>query len=454
MICFPARFVSLAAIAVLAAVAPSRAQDFFRNSGRPRSSPGLGPVRPTEFMHRDAVLTGLDPTPAEEARRENRYNFAIGPIRFALAAGVGLEWNDNITLSEHHQESDLILRPSLDVDAMWRMSELNTLRFAMEVGYAKYFDHSEFDSEGLLFSPNSEVELKFAVDDLKFTVRERFSHEEEPDDVPQLSNVGVYRRFENQIGLTASWEINQFLNLAGGYDHYQLWTVDDEFSSQDRAVDTLFFRPTSQIAPDVALGLNAAFSFITFDTGQRRDATALFVGPLVEWRISDVTRVSAEAGVERLHFDGESTFANAFFARLDPDERALFHDADDFTGYYFRFAIASRPNDIFEHSLSASRTAEVGFSSNFYDLYRLEYHLAFKGFRNLEIGPTVFYEYYESSGNLNEEASRAGFLLGIRYHLSNAVTLGLDYRFLWKDSDFGNSSYYQNLIFVSVRYQF
>src|SRR5688572_5437179 len=90
----------LASFAVVVSATGSRAELFFRDFGLARSSPGIGAVTPSELTSGGRVMTRLDPTPAEEAHRENRYNFAIGPIRFALAAGIGLEWNDNITFSE------------------------------------------------------------------------------------------------------------------------------------------------------------------------------------------------------------------------------------------------------------------------------------------------------------------------------------------------------------------
>jgi len=33
----------------------------------------------------------------EESEETDKYNFALGGFRFGLAAGVGLEFNDNIT---------------------------------------------------------------------------------------------------------------------------------------------------------------------------------------------------------------------------------------------------------------------------------------------------------------------------------------------------------------------
>ena len=66
----------------------------------------------------------------------------------------------------------------------------------------------------------------------------------------------------------------------------------------------------------------------------------------------------------------------------------------------------------------------------------------------------MFAEYYETSGNFSEEAWRYGAAIGIRHHFSNSFTVGLDYRFLLKESNIEDSDYYQNLVFLSAYYRF
>jgi hypothetical protein len=454
MNCVSPRCLCFAVIAWCAPVVETRAHDFFDSSPAAIASGVLGPVRPTEFTRTDRLPTGLPLTAAEEAQLRDQYNFAIGPIRFALAGGFGVEWNDNITFAERHRHADFIARPSVELDAAWPMTELNTLRFALGIGYAKYFEHAKFDSDALLVSPDSKLEWKVEVGAVELVVRDRFSDQEDPSEIPQLSNVAAYRRAENRVELMTTWAANDSVKVSGGYDHYDLRTMDDEFSSEDRAMDTFFFRPCSQLTPNLSVGLDAALSLVTFDRGERADGTSLFIGPSIEWKMTENTRVRAEGGLQRLDFEGASNFDRAFFASLEAEERALFRDDHETTTAYFRFEVAHRPSDGFEQVLAASKTAEIGFGSNFYDLFHVEYRATYKGFRGTEIGPAIFYEFYEGSGGLSEEASRAGLLLGIRHHVTNALTLGLDYRFLWKDSNVEELSYYQNLVFVSVQSRF
>src|SRR4051812_3397782 len=212
------------------------AQDYFREYGTSRSSGGFGPVSAGDYTYQDVSPSGLHTLDDNQAaEKEHADNIAIGPVRLSLAAGVGVEFNDNITLSDHHRESDIIIRPLASLDAIWRVSDMNTLRLSLGLTYAKYLDHSEFDSDGVIISPTSELEFTFKLGEVKFTLRDRFSYQEDPYDIPQLTGVAQYGRYENQIGIKAEYDFNDRARIEAGYDHYNLWTKQNEFSDQDRA---------------------------------------------------------------------------------------------------------------------------------------------------------------------------------------------------------------------------
>ncbi|MEA3211513.1 MAG: hypothetical protein QOE70_4570 [Chthoniobacter sp.] len=445
-----------------------RAQDFFRNFGTSRSSGGIGPVYPSEYSYEEGSPSGLRPlrpgqelTNVEQLEEEEKYNFAIGPLRFSFAAGVGLEWNDNINLSDKNRESDFIFRPTIDLESRWRLSELNTLRFSVQASYAKYFDHSELDTDGILLSPNSELALTFFIASLKFTVRDRFSYQEDTYDIPELSNVARYKRYENQAGINMDWQINQQLDLSLGYDHYNLWSAGgQQFDDQDRSIDTVYARPAVQITPALQVGLNAAYSYIDFQTDERSDGYNLLVGPFLQLQISDYTNLYLEGGYQDLAYDGASDFVNSTFGGLSltPAQQASVNgqarDTSDSSTWYLKFEIQNKPSDFFRHRLSASKTSEIGFATNFYDLYHVEYDAEWKVTEKTDIGPAIFYEHYETSGSGAEKADRYGATFGVRQHLSNSLTLGLDYRFLLKNSNLPDADYYQNLAFLSLYYKF
>lgn len=421
------------------------------------SSPsGLRPLRP-----------GQDLSVTEAQEEEDRFNFALGNFRFGIALGVGIEWNDNIKLSQNDRISDFIFRPVLNFDSEWRISDLNTLRLNVGVSYAKYFNHSEFDTDGVLISPTSELALTFYTGAVKWTVRDRFSYQEDAYDVPDISGIAQYKRWENQAGIDADWAINQSFDLVVGYDHYNLWTTGNNsdnqqagFELQDRSIETVFVKPTWQMNPAIKVGVNGSYSFINFKDDARSDGNALLVGPFVEWQVSEYTNLYLEGGYQSLTFNHGSDFENAAIAQLGLSEadaaavRQSVQDNSDSHSYYIKFEIDNRPSEFFKHRLSFSKTAEIGFASDFITLYNVEYDADWKVMEKLEIGPTVFYEHYTTSGSLGERADRIGAAIGFRYHIRNNLTLGLDYRYIWKNSNLPDLDYYQNLVFLSVYYKF
>ena len=457
-------------IALLTVTKPATGfgQDFFRDLGTSRSTGGIGPVVPSEYSYQDSspsglrdLATGQDLALPEEMDEADRYNFAIGAFRFGLAAGVGLEWNDNITLSENNRLSDFILRPILNLEAQWQISDLNTLRFNIGVSYAKYFSHSEYDTNGVLISPTSDLALNFFVGPIKFTVRDRFSYQEDTYDIPQLSDTAIYGRWENQAGLGMDWSINESFDISAGYDHYNLWATEDEFSGQTRAIDTVYIKPGWQVHPAFKIGVNASFSHFDFESSERSGGNNMLVGPFIEWQLSDVTNLYLEGGYQSLKYDGSSDYFNQQIDDLalsDDDAaavREILRDTDEDSGnYYVKFEINNRPSDFFRHRLAFSRTTEIGFSSNYYEIYNVGYDAQWRPMEHVELGPSVFYENYTSSGVNPEEAYRIGASIGVRYHFSNSITVGLDYRYMLKDSNLEGADYYQNLAFLSIYYKF
>ena len=56
----------------------------------------------------------------------------------------------------------------------------------------------------------------------------------------------MFRRFENLAGIQADWDVNPYIHLTGGYDHFNIWTLDDTFSEADHSIDTVYVRPVRE----------------------------------------------------------------------------------------------------------------------------------------------------------------------------------------------------------------
>jgi hypothetical protein len=381
------------------------------------------------------------------------YNFRLGNVDFIVAAGLGIEFNDNINLSNHDRLSDIILRPELDIEGIWRISDTNRLRFGVGLSYAKYLNHSEYDSDSLLISPTSAIAWTLKSGAFTITLRERLSYQEDPFDLPLISGRATYGRWENQAGMQVDWALNELTNVTFGYDRYDLWATDEEFKSQDRGTDTVYLRPSYQVTPNVTLGLNTSVSWVDFSEDIQADALVYLVGPYITWKYNDYTDIYLEAGYQRSNFDGGTAVGLVDLGTgLESGTSTI--DEEDSGSVYAKFEVRHRPTENFRHKLIASKTTEVGFGSNYYDLYHVEYTADWKFAENTSLTPTLFYEHYETSGEPAETANRFGAAIGLHRILSEHLTVGLDYRFLWKDSNRPDADYYQNLALLSFYYKF
>jgi hypothetical protein len=409
----------LAAACVLISPRAHAQDDYFRDLESPREIAPVVQLNPEQDQH---------------------YNLAVGPLRFNVAAGVGLEYNDNINLSDHDRQSDFIFRPSVNIDTVWQLSEMNTLRFSLGLSYAKYFRHSEYDTRGVLLSPNSELAMTIMVGQVALTLRDRVSYQEDPYAIPTISNVAVFRRYENTVGAQADWDMNSLIHLTVGYDHYNLWVIgnDSAYSEASHSIDTGFVRPSIKVAPTVTLGLDFSASYIQYDTDFFNNGTSLLAGPYVDWSITDSTRFYAEGGYQDFLDEGGGAIGNV----------------GDENSYYVKAELDNRLTDAINQRLSFSKTIEAGYTTQYYQLWHVEYAADWKLTPDLVIDPVLFYEHYTTSGGFEESGDRFGTDLGMRYILTPSVTLGADYRFILNNSTGPDTSYYQNLVLLSLFYNF
>jgi len=359
-------------------------------------------------------------------------------VRLNVAAGVGLEFNDNVNLSDHDRQSDIIFRPSLDLDTVWQLSEMNTLRFSIGLSYAKYFQHPEYDTRGVLFSPNSELAVTMLVGQVDITLRDRFSYQEDPYAIPTISNTAEFRRYENLAGAQADWDMNPEVHVTLGYNHYNLWVIGNDFAEASHSIDTVFLRPSYKIAPTVTVGVDASVSYIQYDTDFFNNGTSVLVGPYVDWSITDSTRFYVEGGYQDFLDEGGGTIGST---------------GDD-NSYYIKSELDNRLTDSFNQRLSFSRTIEAGYTSQYYELLHVEYAADWKMTPDLIFDPVLFYEHYTASGGVSETGDRFGTDLGLRYILTPSVTLGADYRFVLNNANVPDTDYYQNLVLLSLFYNF
>jgi hypothetical protein len=396
----------------------------------------------------DAVRPSLAGEAAAEARQQDiehlPYNLLAGPIRFRVSATIGAEYNDNINLAETNEQDDVIIRPQLNIDALWPLTQLNTLRLDLGLSYAFYLDHSDADTNGILISPGSQLALDIFVGDFRINIHERPSLQQDPVAEPALSNVIDYGRFENTAGVSVLWDMNKVL-LTLGYDHYNYVSTVSEFDYLNRNADELSGTIEFLLNPTTGIGAEGNAVFTYYDQHVLNDSNTYSVGGFLESQLTDYLKFRVAGGYQWIDFD--NSFVN-FFGTLVPDQGQQ-------SDYYANILITHRLNSKIKQTLSAGHESQLGVNSNYLVLNYIRHTVHWNIIRNTLLSTEFFYEDADDSGGfIDEHLDRFGGAVALGYQLTQHVTLGLRYQYTKKDSDVALRDYKQNRVSLDGTYSF
>jgi hypothetical protein len=396
----------------------------------------------------DAVRPSLAGEAAAEARRQDiehiPYNLMAGPIRFRISATVGAEYNDNINLAETNEQDDVIIRPQLTIDAIWPVTQLNTLRLDLGLSYAFYIDHSEANTNGVLIAPGSQLAFDIFVGDFRINFHDRPSLEQDPVAEPALSNVVDYGRFQNTAGVSILWDMNKAL-LTLGYDHYTYVSTVSEFDYLNRNAEELSGTIEFLVTSTTGIGLESYAVFNYYDQHVLNDSNTYSVGAFVETQLTNYLKVRVAGGYQWIDFDNSSV---NFFGILLPDQGKQ-------TDYYANILVTNRLNSRIKQTLSAGHESQLGVNSNYLVLNYIRHTVNWNIIRNTLLSTEFFYEDADDSGGfIDEHLHRFGGAVALGYQLTQHVTLGLRYQYTKKDSDVALRDYKQNRVSLDGTYSF
>jgi hypothetical protein len=397
----------------------------------------------TNLQAQESIRPSLTGAAAAEARRpafrtQPNYNYKAGPVFFDLRGDLGIEFNDNVNLSDDDRKADLILRPQLTLSSFWQVTPLNALRLDIGVGYAKYINEQELDSNSVLISPNSQISFDVFVGDFRINFHDRFSIQQDPLDEIELSNEGDFSRFENSAGISVLWDLND-VKLVFGYDHYTFKSISGNFDYLDRSEEQFTFSAQFLLTDATSVGLDAGVALFDYDEDYHSDGVSYHIGPFFETQISNYLRLRLAAGYQAIEFDSDG----------------FNQDDSDANGPYANLTLAHRLNNYYTQTFSTGYESRLGLTSNAVDLAFVRYTGSWRMNRAITMNFDAFFEdSSESGGILAEDAQRFGAGVGFDYQLTRKLLVGLRYQFNVKDSDLDNRDYYQNRVLLNLGYDF
>src|SRR5438128_4139507 len=234
----------------------------------------------------DAVRPSLAGQEASDAREQDvsriPYNLLLSPVRFHMGPTLRIEYNDNINYADDgtavipnpigpgfitirsNSQDDVIVTPNLTLDAIWPITQLNTLRLDLGIGYAFYLDHSGNDTDFILVAPKSQIAFDIFVGDFRINIHDRAQVQQDPIQEGALSGVRNYGRFENTGGVSVLWDLNKLL-FQVGYDHYNFISTTNAFDYLNRNAEMVQGSAAFIVTPTITIGAEGNAVFTRFD---------------------------------------------------------------------------------------------------------------------------------------------------------------------------------------------
>ena len=408
----------------------------------------------------DAIRPSLAGEAAAEARRQSvdriPYNLLVGPIRFRFSATAGVEYNDNVNVADVETQEDFIFRPQVNFNALWPITQLNTLRFDIGVGYGFYLDHSEYNTNSILLSPGSQLSFDIFVADFRINFHDRFSLEQDPIGEPGLSNVADYGRFQNTAGVSVLWDLNKAV-VTFGYDHYTFIATNDDFEYLDRNAEILMATVSVAATSTTGVGLESSYVFNRYEEDLLNDSNTFSIGAFVETQLTSYLKLRLAGGYQTISFTGDDVVLGPFPDGFLPDGEnfIVFEDTSDLDDFYINLLLSHRINAAITQRLSAGHESQLGVNSNYIKLNYVRHTATWNVINRTLLSTEFFYEDAEDSGGfIDEHLQRYGGALSLGYQLTRHVTLGARYQYTQKDSDVAFRDYKQNRVMIDGTYSF
>ena len=387
-------------------------------------------------------MTGEAAVTARRHQLQNpQYTVKYGDFRLLLTPSLGLDWNSNVYASQDNPEDDFILRPMLQLNASYPITQNNLLNLNVGVGYDYYFDHS--DRRAWRLNAGSELAFDMFYEDFWINFHDRFSFSR--DSVTESSiaggNTGDYGNFENTAGPLVNWDGNDF-TASLGYDHLTVISVSDYYDYLDRGSEMFVARGGLKVHPRITTGLEGTVSYSTYDQPILNDNTAYSFGAYADWQPGQYFRVQPRVG----------------YTIYDYRQTSDFFPAEDTDAWYFDITVSHAATEALTYSLSAGRQLLPGTQGDLTDKLYVRPSVTWTFIRDWSFNTFFSYEHgkqilFSTAGTTNEDYDWISVGIGLNHQIVKKLSASLSYRFTDRMSNLDTRDYSQHVISLGITYR-
>jgi hypothetical protein len=366
-------------------------------------------------------------------------NLKFGDFRLGVSSSLNAEWNDNIRSSGSLRERDLILRPSLQLDASFPLSTKNLLNLSLGAGYAEYVEHGE--NSRWFVNSGSGLSFDLAVEHVRINFHDHVEYTQDAVQEPTVVGIADTSRLRNTVGLNLDWDLNKVL-IGAGYDHGLSASPSATLQSQDNQSDSLNSRVGYRFSSALTVGVEGAVTLTAYRERTLNDNTSTTAGSYAVWSPSTAITVRPKVGMAVYHFDGGSqSIATA-----------------DLTSWYASLNLSHGITDAISYSIDVGRDFRLGIQSDLVESWHVRPAMRWGVRQGTVVSAYVSFESGRqgagnAGGNLVEtyDWTRAG--VSVSQTVFKELSVALGYRVTVRSSDVASRAFDQNVVELTLTYR-
>ncbi len=394
-------------------------------------------------LHAQELVRTATSKPQIESFKNPETSFQVGPLQEALTGSLGVEYTDNVNLTDTDKLSDLSVREGFGLNTTWVISQLNMLQLNFAGTLIEDFYGNGKSDLNLAISPDSLIQFQFVVSDFRFRVYDSFAYVQNPTSNATATNTANLNSLTNTIGATMDSDLNlAVLSLSADY------TYSDQSGStaegQNNPTTTgarNTFRAGSSLtfhySPTIVYGLNATVTRSTSE--DEANVNSLSVGPLLKGTLGPHFDFDLAAGLNAVDTKPSVPlgyyFSIALRYQIDRHWQLLFSASHDL-GFSIGNGLTEDTYLRAGAQLSLTRYITVAATS-------------FADFGDIEVAGPGTTTFTAETGSYKQFGGELSLAWKLRKHLTGALT----YDFTRREAQ-AEFSYLQNSISLSITYAF
>jgi hypothetical protein len=373
-----------------------------------------------------------------------QYNMHYGPVGFQIGAGLHFGYTDNAFYSQTNRLDDFVINPELNLAAFMQVSEINTLKLSVGLGYEYYVKNSVLNQDAPMVNPDSELVFNIFAGNFRIGMHERFSYQETlfinttpsgQDLLFNFNDVGIFSRWDNLAGFGVDWDLDKLI-LSASYDHENFVSTTASYNYLKRASELFTASASFLIGDQAKIGLESQAGLHNYESETvLNDHWQARVGPFADMKLPEKVSLRAGGGYDTAQYDAAGA-------------------GSDFETYY-AYGRISQETRLFTHSLSAGHEHLLGDNANNLETTYVRYSINSPVFEHIDLGVNGSVHFDKEFGGPYLE-NFTYYVVGFRagYQLHKYWRADLSYQFMLKNSDLPFRDFYRNRVILGVTFTF